>query len=238
MTYVDGFVTAVPTANREKFVEHAESAVPLFKQFGAARDVECWADDVPHGQQTDFYRAVQAKEDESVVFSWIEYPDRDTRDQAGQQMMESPEMEALSEMPFDGKRMIYGGFDVIHEQGDGRGSFVDGILLAVPRDNRDAYLAMCDQTAPMFRKHGAVRTVECWEDDVAEGKLTDFRRAVQAKPDEAVVFSWIEWPDKAARDRGMRAAMDDMPEMLGKRENMPFDPQRMIYGSFAAVINA
>lgn len=111
MSYVDGFIAAVPTANKEKFLAHARTGDAVFIEFGALRVVECWGDDVPHGQVTDFFRSVQAKEDETVVFSWIEWPDKATRDIGMQKMMEDPRMDpATNPMPFDGKRLIYGGF--------------------------------------------------------------------------------------------------------------------------------
>jgi uncharacterized protein YbaA (DUF1428 family) len=111
MSYVDGFVLAVPTANKEKFIAHARTGDAVFIELGALRVVECWGDDVPHGTQTDFFRSVQAKDDETVVFSWIEWPDKATRDVAMKKMMEDPRMDpANNPMPFDGKRLIYGGF--------------------------------------------------------------------------------------------------------------------------------
>ncbi|RRU18314.1 DUF1428 domain-containing protein [Stenotrophomonas sp. 278] len=111
MSYVDGFVLAVPTANKEKFIKHANEGDSVFMDFGALRVLECWADDVPHGTQTDFFRSVQAKDDETVVFSWIEWPDKATRDEAMKKMMDDPRMDpANNPMPFDGKRLIYGGF--------------------------------------------------------------------------------------------------------------------------------
>ena len=118
MTYIDGFVIAVPTANREKFIEHAKKGDSVFLDLGATRILECWGDDVPRGKQTDFYRAVGAGEDETVVFSWIEWPDKATRDAAMGKMEElmktDPRMNQESNpMPFDGKRMIYGGFQPI-----------------------------------------------------------------------------------------------------------------------------
>src|SRR5918994_7393204 len=84
MKYVEGFVAAVPAANKEIYRQHAAEAAPLFKEFGASRVVECWGDDVPDGKLTDFRRSVQAKDDEVVVFSWIEYPSRAVRDAANQ----------------------------------------------------------------------------------------------------------------------------------------------------------
>lgn len=111
MSYVDGFVVAVPVNNKEAYLAMAAKAAPLFKEFGATRIVECWADDVPDGKTTDFRMAVKAEEDETVVFSWIEYPSKEVRDQANQKLMADPRMKEMGEtMPFDGKRMIYGGF--------------------------------------------------------------------------------------------------------------------------------
>ena len=102
---------AVPTANKDVYARHAADAAALFKEFGVARMVECWGDDVPDGKVNDFKGAVQAKSDETVVFSWFEYPDKATRDAASKRMMEDPRMEKMSQdMPFDGKRMFWGGF--------------------------------------------------------------------------------------------------------------------------------
>jgi len=110
MSYIDGFVIAVPNANRDKFIEHADTFDTIFLEFGATRVLECWGDDVPDGKLTDFRRAVQAKPDESVVFSWIEWPDKAARDAGMEKIMNDPRMPAASDMPFDGKRMIFGGF--------------------------------------------------------------------------------------------------------------------------------
>jgi uncharacterized protein YbaA (DUF1428 family) len=122
MSYVDGFVIAVPTANRQRFVEHAKLGDSVFMELGAVRVIECWGDDVPAGTLTDFRRAVQATEDETVVFSWIEWPDRSTRDAAMARMrtlMETDERMSPQKnpMPFDGKRMIFGGFAPVVELG-------------------------------------------------------------------------------------------------------------------------
>ena len=113
MAYIDGFVIAAPTANKQAFVDHARRFDSIFIEFGATRIVECWGDDVPDGKLTDFKRAVQAKPDETVVFSWVEWPDKATRDAAMQKFRSDPRMTQQSEpMPFDGKRMIFGGFKV------------------------------------------------------------------------------------------------------------------------------
>lgn len=109
MSYIDGFVIAVATADRAKFIDHAERMDAIFLEFGALRVIEGWGDDVPKGERTDFHRAVQATDDETVVFSWIEWPDKPTRDAAMEKMRADPRMMA-EPMPFDGKRMIFGGF--------------------------------------------------------------------------------------------------------------------------------
>lgn len=120
MPYVDGFVIAVPNANRDAFIAHAREMDPFFLEFGALRIVECWGDDVPPGKQTDFRRAVDATEDESIVFSWIEWPDKATRDAAFKKMENDPRFDPKTNpMPFDGKRMIYGGFEPILTLGSG-----------------------------------------------------------------------------------------------------------------------
>lgn len=119
MPYIDGFVIACPTDNRERFIEHARTGDAVFIEMGALRVVECWGDDVPDGHTTDFRRAVQATGDETVLFSWIEWPDKATRDAAMARMTEmmndpskvDPRMDpAKNPMPFDGKRLIFGGF--------------------------------------------------------------------------------------------------------------------------------
>jgi uncharacterized protein YbaA (DUF1428 family) len=114
MTYVDGFVVAVPTANRELYRRHAQSAAAVFKEYGALSVVECWGDDVPEGKLTSFPLAVKRKDDETVVFSWVTWPSRQTRDAGMQKVMADPRLQPdRNPMPFDGQRLIYGGFEVI-----------------------------------------------------------------------------------------------------------------------------
>lgn len=116
MSYVDGFVAAVPTQNRERYREHAEIAARVFKEYGALAVVECWGDQVPEGQVTSFPLAVKAKEDETVIFSWIVWASKDARNAAWAKLMEDPRMKPdANPMPFDGKRLIYGGFQPILE---------------------------------------------------------------------------------------------------------------------------
>lgn len=114
MTYVTGFLTPVPTANKARYVESARVAWPLFSKYGALSQVESWGDRIEDGKTTDFKRAVKLEEGEQVVFSWITWPDKATADAAWEKMQADPAMEAF-DMPFDGKRMIWGGFEVVFE---------------------------------------------------------------------------------------------------------------------------
>ncbi len=120
MPYIDGFVIPVPTADKQKFIDHALKADSVFMEEGATRILESWGDDVPDGTLTDFRKAVQARDDETVCFAWIEWPDRATRDKGMARVNElfatdpriGPEGNPI---PFDGKRMIFGGFSpVVH----------------------------------------------------------------------------------------------------------------------------
>jgi uncharacterized protein YbaA (DUF1428 family) len=113
MTYIDGFVIPVPTDKKGAYRDLAAKAAPIFIEYGAKRIVECWGDDVPDGQVTDFKRAVKAETDENVVFSWIVWPSKEVRDAAMPKIMSDPRMKPEGEMPFDGKRLIFGGFAVL-----------------------------------------------------------------------------------------------------------------------------
>jgi uncharacterized protein YbaA (DUF1428 family) len=114
MTYVDGVVLAVPTANKEAYRKHAEEAAVVFKEHGALSLVECWGDDVPEGKINSMHTAVMRKEDETVVFSWVTWPDKATRDAGWPKIMADPRMQpGAKSMPFDAARMIFGGFEVI-----------------------------------------------------------------------------------------------------------------------------
>jgi uncharacterized protein YbaA (DUF1428 family) len=238
MSYVEGFVLAVPAENKESFRKHAADGSALFKEFGATRHVEAWGDDVPDGKVTDFKGAVKAKDGETVVFSWFEYPSKEVRDAANEKMMSDPRMKDMgASMPFDGQRMIVGGFaPIIDEKAGGAMGYTDGFVVAVPEGNKEAYREMAAKAAAVFKEYGATRTVEAWGDDVPDGKVTDFKGAVQARDDETVVFSWIEWPSKQARDDGWAKVMED-ERMKPDHANMPFDGKRMIYGGFSPILD-
>jgi len=116
MSYIDGFLAAVPTANRDKFRRHAEEAAVVFKEHGALKVVECWGDDVPDGKLTSFPLAVKCQPDETVIFSWIMWPSREARDAGMAKVMADPRLQPdKNPMPFDGKRAVFGGFKVLVE---------------------------------------------------------------------------------------------------------------------------
>ncbi|MDN4547283.1 MULTISPECIES: DUF1428 domain-containing protein [unclassified Pseudomonas] len=114
MSYVDGFIAAVPTAQREQYLKHAEIAAAIFKENGALSVVECWGDDVPQGKVTSYPMAVKLKEDETVAMGWIIWPDKATRNAGMDKMMQDSRMQPdVNPMPFDGQRMVYGGFEIL-----------------------------------------------------------------------------------------------------------------------------
>lgn len=116
MTYVDGFVIAVPTANKDAYLKHAHDCVPIFKKYGALQMVENWGVDVPDGEVTSFPMAVKLKEDETVMFSWIVWPSKEVRDIGMEGVMKDPFFSEDMDMPFDGKRMIFGSFETILDE--------------------------------------------------------------------------------------------------------------------------
>jgi len=119
MSYIDGFVVPVPTNKKQAYRDMAAKAAAVFREYGATQIVECWGDDVPDGKVTDFKRAVKAEAGESVVFSWIVWPSKAVRDAGNEKMKNDPRMKP-TDMPFDGQRMIYGGFEVLLETGEAK----------------------------------------------------------------------------------------------------------------------
>lgn len=140
-------------------------------------------------------------------------------------------------MPFDAMRMIFGGFESIVDEGNGdRGGYFDGYLVPVPEGSREPYRKVAQLAAEVFREYGAIRVVEAWGDDVPDGKVTDYKRAVKAKGDEKIVYSWVEWPDRETRVEGWKKVMAD-PRMQPDQLEMPFDGARMIYGGFSPLVD-
>jgi uncharacterized protein YbaA (DUF1428 family) len=113
-------------------------------------------------------------------------------------------------------------------------NYVDGMVLAVPASNKEAYRQFAVQMAALFKKHGALEVVDCWGDDVPEGQLTSFPMAVKLEPGETVVFSWVTWPSRAVRDTAWKKIVAE-PGMQPGAMPMPFDGKRMIYGGFEMI---
>lgn len=113
MEYIDGFLAAVPNANKEKYIKFAKEAAAIFMDHGAIRVCECWGDDVPDGELTSFPKAVQCNEDETVVFSWVAWPSREARDEGNDKVMADPRLQSADQPPFDGKRIVFGGFQMV-----------------------------------------------------------------------------------------------------------------------------
>ena len=236
MTYFEGFIVPVPDANRDAYIKHATDFAPLVQEVGVKRMVEAWDSDVPEGKVTDFRKAVDAKPDEKVVFSFFEYPSKAERDAANEKFRSDPRMQEMgANMPFDGKRMIMGGFDAIVEEGNAGGAYTDGFVVPVPEAKREDYRQLAAKMAKVFRQNGATRVIEAFGDDVSKGEVTDFYRAVKAEEGEGVVFSFIEWPDKQTRDTAWEKIMSD--ESLKPEGEMPFSGQRMFWGGFDKIID-
>lgn len=235
MTYFEGFIVPVPEGNKDAFAKHANELSASLRDCGVRRQLEAWGTDVPEGKLTDFRKAVDAKPGENVVFAWFEYPDRKARDASNERMMSDPDMaEAGKDPPFDGKRMIFGGFETVVEEGAPGGGYVDGIVVPVPTSKRDEYTSLAGKNAKVFREFGATRVVETLGDDISHGQVTDFYRAVKAEDGETVAFSFIEWPDKTARDQAWQKIMQDERMQHG---GGLFDGQRMFWGGFEVVID-
>jgi uncharacterized protein YbaA (DUF1428 family) len=115
MSYIDGFVVPVPRGKKQAYREMVTKAAPIFKEYGATQIVECWGSDVPDGKVTDFKGAVKAKPDENIVFSWIVWPSKEVRDAGNEKLRNDPRMKMSTDMPFDGQRMIVGGFEILYD---------------------------------------------------------------------------------------------------------------------------
>jgi uncharacterized protein YbaA (DUF1428 family) len=177
-----------PPCRKQTKHDHAREAHPLFKDHSAARMVENWGDDVPEGKVTDFHRSVRKKDDEAVLFSWIEWPSREARDAGMKALMQDQRMKTLK-MPFDGQRLIFGGFSPIVETGSAKSAgYADGFVVPVPV-NRDAYIRMSLNASSVFTDMARSASLKPGAMTYPT-KVTDFRRAVEAKDGETIVFSW------------------------------------------------
>jgi uncharacterized protein YbaA (DUF1428 family) len=243
--FIQGFVTPVKAGNKDAYKDVAEQFWPILKDCGATEHVECWEADVPDGTRTDFRKAVALKDDEKVVFSWLAWPDKATADAGQEKMMDDERMKAMdmANMPFDGSRMIYGGFTPILGEPSGSwdsSGYVTGYVIPVPEGSKDKYRQLSAIYWDHAKAGGAIEQVETWETDVPDGKVTDFHRAVQVTDGEKVVFSWMVWPDQAAAKAFQAQDMDLMmadPRMKVIGDDMPFDGRRMIFGGFEPIVH-
>lgn len=238
MSYYTGSIAAVPTAKRQDYLDYAKAAWPVLQRLGARRMCESWGVDVPKGKVNDLYTAVSARDGEAVVFSWIDWPDKATSEAAWRKIDTDPQMQSMKAMPFDGSRMIYGGFAPVFTAGTDRGGrYFQGFALAVPSANKSAYVAMAGEAwEGAFRPHGCLGIVEAWGVDVPRGKQTDFYRASLAEEGEVPVLSWAAWPDKATCDAAAKAMERDME---GKEfPTTPFDGKRMMWGGFEPLFDS
>lgn len=237
MAYIQGFVIPVPRDRKEAYRQMAIDFAPYFEGHGAMRTVEGWGDDVPRGETTDMYGAVNAEAGENVVFSWVEWPSKQAWQSAHKAIGEDETMQPPADMPFDPARMIYAGFEPLGEAGDGGAAgYVQGYVAPVPRDNREAFAAMCATMREVMIDSGALRALDGWAGNIADGKVTDFKRAVKAEMGEAVAFGFVEWPSKTAFGEGMAKVMADS-RMPPPGSDMPLDGRRMIYGGFEVLLD-
>ena len=154
MSYVDGFVVPVPKANLDDYKKLARTASQVWLEHGALEYREWIADDVKPGKLTSFPQSVDLKDDETVVFAWVVYESRAHRNAVNDKVMKDPRMKNdPSNWPFDGQRMIFGGFAPIVEEGaGGKMGYADGYLVPVPAANKDAYRAMAAKAAAVFKE--------------------------------------------------------------------------------------
>lgn len=237
MTYYQGFLIPVLPEKKDAYRVLAEESAPFFAEYGAQRTVEGWGENVPRGETTDMYRGVDATDGENVVFSWIEWDSEEAYWKAHDSMGEDERMEEPAEMPFDGMRMVYAGFDALGESGDGGvAGYVQGYIAPVPKPNRDAFADMCATMRNVAVDCGALRAVDSWSEKIPKGKVTDFKRAVKAEDGEAVAFGFVEWPSKEAFESGS-AKMREDSRMPPPGSDMPLDGKRMIYGGFDVLLD-
>ena len=237
MQYVDEFVVPVPKKQLPAYRSMAKKAGKVWRDHGALEVRECIADDVPVGKVTDFKGAVKARQDEVIVFSWHEYPTKEAAGAAHEKIMSDPRIKELgATAPFDGQRMILGGFTpIVDESAEGEMGYVDGSVAPVPAGAEDAYRDLAAKQAAILKEYGATRIVEAWGDDVPDGEVTDYKGAVKATSDETVVYAWIEWPSKEVRDAGWQKVFAD-PRM--HPDNIPYDNHRRVYGGFAPMFDS
>lgn len=163
MPYYTGSITPVPKTSKDAYLQALRRTWPLMRKRGATRMVETWAEDLQSGKQTDFLRAVQARDDEAVVFAWIEWPDRATSDAGLADIMQNRDemAQAMAGVQFDGQRMIFGGFQSFVADGSDKGGYYTGFLTPVPEGNKEAFARMAKSAwEEQFQPRGCLGTTK------------------------------------------------------------------------------
>jgi len=237
MTYIQGFLVPVPETKKAAYCKMAEESVELFTDYGAQRIVENWDSQVPKGEATDMYRAVKAEEGERVVFSWIQWESQEAFEDAHEKMGSDERMqEAPSEMPFDGARIVYAGFDLLGETGDGGNvGYVQGYVAPVNNGKHEAFAEMCATMRDIAIDSGALIATDSLSGNISDGETTDFKKAVNAQADESIAFGYVEWASKEAFELGS-AKMREDKRMQAMGADMPVDGKRMILGGFETLL--
>ena len=237
MTYLQGFLLPVPEEKKDAYLKLAEESAPFFAEFGAQRTVEGWGDTLQRGETTDMYRAVKAEDGENVVFSWIDWESEAACQKAHDDMTQDERMQEPPEMPFDGMRMIYQGFETLGESGDrGSAGYIQGYVAPVPKTKKQAFAEMCATMREVAVDSGALHAADGWAEDIEDGKVTDFKQAVKAEDGEAVAFGYVEWPSKDAFEAGM-PKMQSHERMPAPGSDMPLDGKRLIFGGFEVLLD-
>lgn len=238
MVYVQGMLAPIAETQKDAFTAAARKAAPVFKQAGALAVVDAWGFDLPAGKHNDFRTAVKAEDGETVIFSYIVWPDKSAGETGMETAMQDPFFQSGEfASGMDMKRMIFGGFEPAFSVGAfvGVGEILDGFLCPVRHDQKQIYIDYAEKAWPLFfSNHGAAATYECAGVDVPDGEITSMPMAVMKKPDEMVMFTWMTWPTKEVRDEAAKVMFTD-EKAIEEIGEMPYDGSRMIYGTFQIV---
>lgn len=234
MTYISGYLLTVPDANRTAYMDMAAACWPIFKDYGALLTAECWGVDVPDGELTSFPMAVKREDGETVVFSWILWPDKSAYERCNASIETDERWAKMSPdtIPFDGKRMIWGGFEQNFAAGVPSGGLVMGFLRAAPDSNRTDCREWAEESWTILHDYGATGLFEGWGDEVPDGKLTSFPMAVKREGGEAVVFSWVAFPGRAELEAWTTSMETDARQKAMQNREAPWDLRRMMWGTF------
>lgn len=234
MRYIEAMLGSAPTDKKEAYREAAQTMSAIFRKHGALRTVDAWGAQVPRGEKTDMYRAVQAQDGETIVFACMEWASKEARDK-GFAAAEPEMMQANAFPPLNGALAIFGRFEPLVSHGDEQaGDYIDVMFGSVQQGQKEPYTAACASYPQYFLDNGALRSVDCWGLDVPRGEKTDIYRAVQAKDGEMPVFGWIEWASQQAADDGMKATMAAMRQ--AEVAPPPMDNGLVIFGGFEVLV--